>query len=92
MFTENTAAFLADFGLSATVGAVTATVLLDQPDEEVLSGRAMSRAYDMTYRVADFPTLARGDAVTVAAASYTVYSPPRRLDDGVFAVARLEAQ
>lgn len=90
MFTENTAVYLADFGVAATVGAVTAQVLLDQPDLEVLGGRALNREFQITFRVADFPALAMGNTVTIAAASYRVAAPPEQVDDGAFARALLE--
>lgn len=82
--------FLADLGVPATVGTTTANVLWDTPDQDILSGHAMTREYAITFRVTDFPTLAMGNTVTIASQAYTVREPPHAEDDAVFAVARLQ--
>lgn len=61
-----------DFALSATVGVTTGEVLLDSPDLEVVGGGALSTEYAATMPADTFPTLARGDTMTIAATSYTV--------------------
>ena len=69
------------FGRVATFGARTAVVLLDAPDQDVLSGRAMSREYAMRYRAADLSGLSAGSVVTVDGSTYTVREV-RRIGDG----------
>ena len=82
--------FLADLGILATSGADSGRVLLDSPDQDILSGHGVTREYAMTYEVAAFPTLGFGDSVIIEGTTYTVRAPPHAEDDGVFAVARLE--
>ena len=89
MLTENTAAFLADFGVIAQVGTRHAAVLLDAPDANILGDRAQSTAYQMTFRAIDFPDLTHADTLLVAGNQYEVIIISS-IDDGVFKHATLQ--
>ena len=67
-----------------------APVILDQPDEEVLSRRAQSRAYLATYQHSLLPLIKHGDFIVIGAVVYNVQRP-RSIDDGVFFEMLLEA-
>lgn len=84
-FTEDTATFLADWGVPCQAGAVSFVGMLDQPDELMNLQRVAvhSRQYDLTYRTADVE-LSREDAVTVNGQAYKVREAPRQIDDGAF--------
>lgn len=96
-FAENLAAFFAeaDFAVAASWtpsgggAAKTASVLFDQPDEEVLSGAVMTREYAITYRSGQLQGLAAGEVVTVEGAAYTVREAPMALGDGKIMLATL---
>jgi hypothetical protein len=67
VFEELAPAFTADFGspvIFKRTGATT-TALFDQPDREVLAGRAQSRAYSIEYPASDLVGLVRGDTVLI---------------------------
>lgn len=70
-----------DFAVSATVGLATGSVLLDSPDEEVIGGGALSTEYAAMMPAATFPTLARGDTMTIAGTAYAVRHV-KLLEDG----------
>lgn len=89
MLTEDLSVFLADFGVPASTGAASGTVLFDMPDGEVLNGRMLSTGYLITFRTADFPALKHGDAVTVNGQAYQA-NDVRLLDDGIFSTAGLQ--
>lgn len=84
------ALYAADDGLTvpATVGATTAQVHFERADVEGLGGDRLVTDYVMRCIAADFPTLARGDAVTIAATTYTVIDV-RASEFGDEVVARL---
>lgn len=84
------ALYAADDGLTvpATVGATTAQVHFEQLDITSLGDDRLVTAYVMRCIAADFPTLARGDAVTIAATTYTVIDV-RASEFGDEVVARL---
>ena len=69
-------------GLLATVkvGAVTVQAAFRAPDENVLDGLALSRDYQLDYPAA-WLTLAAGDTVEIAGASYPVREV-RAIGDG----------
>ena len=67
-----------------------ASVIFDQPDSDVLGGRAHSTQYSIVFRTADLPGFAFNMAVTVNGAAYICREPPETLDDGVFSRALLE--
>jgi len=67
MFPEDSSSFMADFGspvICKRTGTTT-TALFDQPDREVLGGRAQSRAYCIEYPASDLVGLVRGDTVLI---------------------------
>lgn len=82
-FTEDLSAFFStdDFAVPLTWGQVTAEVILDAPDEEIIDGRVVSREYAITYEAADLVGLAGGASVTVDGTAYTVREVTA-LDDG----------
>jgi hypothetical protein len=82
-FTEDLGAFFsqADFAVALTWGQVTAEVILDAPDEQLIDGRVLSREYAITYRAAALVGLGGGEAVTVDGTAYTVREVTA-LDDG----------
>jgi hypothetical protein len=65
MFAEDAGAFLRDFGSPVIFGAQTTWALFDQPDTDVLSGRAQSTQYVIEYPRADLVGLANNDIVLV---------------------------
>ncbi len=85
---ENMSAFFADFAVQAEFNGDTASVILDQNDEDVLQGQLQSTAYRMLYSATDFPTLAHGCAVTVDGAGFMVHTVSL-LDDGAIKRALL---
>lgn len=82
-FTEDLGAFFsqADFAVALTWGAVTADVILDAPDEQIIDGRVLSREYAILYESADLVGLAGGATVIVDGNAYTVREVTA-LDDG----------
>ena len=85
---DDSAAFLADFGLPVVFGAHTGLGILDRPDLALLGGMQLSTDYALTVRTADFPGLKSGDALTVAGVAYRVREAKAH-DDGIFTVAAL---
>lgn len=69
MFAEDLSVFFdaAEFGSAATWGALSATVLLDAPTEDVLGGRVQGIAYEATLPTAVFPGIGRGASVSIEA-------------------------
>ena len=64
--TTDLGVFLDDpFAVSATAGATTANVILDQPGEVLANGMVLSTDYTATAKASDFGSLLRGDAITV---------------------------
>jgi hypothetical protein len=79
--TENLDAFLDDFGVTCTAGAVTALGILDMPSQVLLSDAILSTDYTLTARASNFGSLKYGDAITVAGTAYTVRET-QYIDDG----------
>lgn len=74
MFTENTAAFFADFGQSATVGGVVVSAIFDaaySPGTVGVTGMASSQPM-LTLPTANVPANPVGTAVVVGAVNYTI--------------------
>lgn len=90
MFGEDMDSFLDDFGVPCSKGATSFTGILDMPDQHFdIGGQTIQNTeYSLTYRVAD-TTLVNGDAVTVSGIAYVVRGPAVKVDDGVFAAAKL---
>lgn len=89
-FTESTTAFMADFGVTCTFGAVTAKVIMDHIGEEVLNGRGSSVNHQMRFWTAQLPNLTFGSSVTVAGVQYRVLTVQPSYD-GATSTAQLEA-
>lgn len=83
MFAEDLSLFLADFGVTCTAGAVTATGILDMPSQIISGDMVLSTDYSLTARAADFGGLLFGDGITVDGVNYQVREV-RKLDDGAF--------
>lgn len=81
--TENLDAFLADFGVSVTAGAVSAFGILDMPMEVLAGDQVLSTDYTLTARASDFGDLIYGSEVNVNGVPYTVRET-RLIDDGAF--------
>lgn len=81
--TENLDAFLADFGVSVTAGAVSALGILDMPMEVLAGDQVLSTDYTLTAKAADFGDLQYGSEVNVNGVPYTVRET-RLIDDGSF--------
>lgn len=88
MFTEDLTPLFADFGVTATYGALTAQVLLDMPDQQIFGDMQMSTEYAITYKAGDLTGLKRTDSITVNAIAYTVREVTR-VDDGALMHATL---
>jgi hypothetical protein len=90
MFGEDMDSFLDDFGVPCIKAASIFTGILDMPDQHFDMGgmTIQNTEYSLTYRVAD-TTLANGDAVTVSGIAYLVRGPAVKVDDGIFASAKL---
>ena len=82
--------FLDDpFAVSATSGATTAKVILDQPGEVLANGMVLSTDYTATAKATDFGSLLRGDSITVDSVAYTVREV-RPIDDGLLVEISLQ--
>jgi len=82
-FTEDLDVFFstAGFGLSVTSGNTTAVGILDMPSEIIADGVVLTTDYKLLVKTSDFPSLARGSAITVDGTNYTVREP-MLIDDG----------
>lgn len=89
MITEDLDGFLADFGVDATLGSVSAKVIFDMPDALLLNDAVMSTSYMITYRSDAFTGMVYGAAITVDGQAYTVNRDPMKIDDGAFSRAEL---
>ncbi|HTH40262.1 MAG TPA: hypothetical protein VL968_05690 [Rhodocyclaceae bacterium] len=87
--TEDLSVFFADLGVTAVYGTQTAKVLMDEPDEDVLSGRMISTGYAITYAATDLAGLKHNDAIIVDGTDYQVVSV-RKQDDGKLIRATLQ--
>ena len=87
--TENLDAFLNDFGVTCTAGAVTALGILDMPSQVLLSDAILSTDYTLTARASNFGSLQYGDAITVAGTAYTVRET-QYIDDGAMVQLALQ--
>lgn len=89
--TGDMAVFFSDFGVSATFGATTGTVLLDTPDSVgAMAGlEVISADVVITYPSSLFATLDEGDSITVAGVSYKAKAV-KAVDDGMLSIAHLK--
>lgn len=67
---EHFAGFFADFGTTATIGALSVTGIFDAMPAEQFG--VLGNAPTFTYELALAPSVARGTALTIAGTSYTV--------------------
>ena len=75
--------FLDDpFAVSATSGATTAKVILDQPSQVLAGDMVLSTDYQITAKTSDFGTLEAGASITVDSVAYKVRET-RLIDDGL---------
>lgn len=77
-----------DITVAATVGATTARAIFRAGDDYQLGGDRLVREITMRYQATSFPTLARGDTVTIEAVSYRVLEV-RQLSHRAERIARL---
>lgn len=77
-------AFLADFGVDVSGPSSTSGFgILDAPDSVLADGQVISTEYSLTVKRSDFPSLKRGDGLTIDGDEYTVREP-LAVDDGAF--------
>jgi hypothetical protein len=88
MVTEDLDAFLNDFGVTVTAGAVTSIGILDSPDDLLGGNLAISTEYRLTVKSSDFGSLKSGDDISVDSVSFKVRHF-RLNDDGKFGTATL---
>jgi hypothetical protein len=69
-FTETFAPFFADFGVNATIGALTVPGIFDAIPAEQFGVLGVSPSF--TYEFALAPSVARGSSLTIGGTSYTV--------------------
>ena len=81
--------FLGDYGVSATSGATTANVILDEPTQQLVGDLVLSTDYQITAKASDFGTLTAGTSITVNSVAYTVRET-RLIDDGLFCEISLQ--
>ena len=81
--------FLGDFNVSATSGATTANVILDQPSQVLAGDMVLSTDYQITAKASDFGTLVAGDSIEVDSTDYTVRET-RLIDDGLLCEISLQ--
>ncbi|QKJ67481.1 hypothetical protein HQN60_12620 [Deefgea piscis] len=74
--TENPAAFLVDFGVPMTFGAVVSKVIFDEVNAAAQFGGFAGKSISITYDPADFVGLDVGSHVTINAQLFEVMSPP----------------
>lgn len=70
------------FATTGTWGALSARVILDQPTDDILSGRVLSDSYQVTLRTEDWPGITRGAVVAIDGVSYVAREAPRLMGDG----------
>ena len=81
--TENLDAFLADFGVTVTAGAVSTLGILDMPMEVLAGDQVLSTDYTLTAKATELGDLQYGSEVNVNGVPYTVRET-RLIDDGSF--------
>jgi hypothetical protein len=89
MISEDPTAFLQDFGVTVTSGAISGLGILDMPGEVIMNEMVISTDYMLRCESSKFGSLAYGASVTVDGTAYTVREN-RRLDDGVFCEISLQ--
>ena len=88
--TTDLGVFLDDpFAVSATSGATTANVLLDQPSQVLAGDMVLHTDYQITAKASDFGSLIAGASITVDSVAYTVRET-RLIDDGLLCEISLQ--
>lgn len=87
--TENLDAFLADFGVTVTSGAVSGVGILDMPSQIVSDGMVLTTDYTLIAKASLFGALTRGASITVDSVAYTVRET-MLIDDGKFVQIALQ--
>ena len=81
--------FLGDFNVSATSGATTANVILDQPSQVLAGDMVLTTDFQVTAKTSDFGTLLAGASITVDSVAYTVRET-RLVGDGLLCEISLQ--
>ena len=81
--------FLGDFNVSATSGATTANVILDQPSQVLAGDMVLTTDFQITAKTSDFGTLLAGASITVDSVAYTVRET-RLVGDGLLCEISLQ--
>jgi hypothetical protein len=81
--TEDLGAFLTDFGVTVTSGAVSGVGILDMPGQVLAGDMIISTDYRLTVRTSEFGGLIYGAAVTADGVNYQVREA-LKIDDGQF--------
>ena len=77
------------FGVSATSGATTAKVLLDQPSQVLAGDMVLTTDFQITAKTSDFGTLLAGADIEVDSVDYTVRET-RLVGDGLLCEISLQ--
>ena len=77
------------FGVSATSGATTAKVLLDQPSQVLAGDMVLTTDFQITAKTSDFGTLLAGASIEVDSVDYTVRET-RLIGDGLLCEISLQ--
>ncbi len=77
------------FGVSATSGATTANVLLDQPSQVLAGDMVLTTDFQITAKTSDFGTLLAGADIEVDSVDYTVRET-RLIGDGLLCEISLQ--
>jgi len=92
MFIENPAAFLADFGIPVIWNGNNPNppvkAIFDQPDSDILSKRAQTRGYRITFLASTLVGIKRTDTIVVQGLTLKVLEV-NSIDDGTFYCADL---
>lgn len=83
VFTEDLDAFFDTPGFTVPVvqGSTTSVGYFQSPNEIIEDGLVLTTDYAVVVKTSDFPSVSRGDAMTVDSVAYTVREP-MLLDDG----------
>lgn len=88
-FVEDPAAFLEDFGVNVTAGAISGLGILDSPGEYVADDRVITDEYVLKVERSRFGSLGYNDVISVDGETFVVREAPLAVDDGVFCLLLL---
>ncbi len=71
---------------------VVGLALLNQPGRDTFGGTLAVTDYTLRYPIATFPSIKKGDRITIGRTDYLVRDVPLATDDGLEAVAPLAKQ